>query len=129
MSAKVLVLAGYGLNCEEETLHGFEHAGLSGQIRHINDLIENPKELETAEILAIPGGFSYGDDTGAGNAYCGGFLTGWVSSGSLVQAAAQASVSAAMTIEQIGPRPLQPETLAEAQARTQAIQPLIQPLV
>ncbi|HOO82051.1 MAG TPA: phosphoribosylformylglycinamidine synthase subunit PurQ [Alphaproteobacteria bacterium] len=69
MSAKVLVLAGYGLNCEEETLHGFEHAGLSGQIRHINDLIENPKELETAEILAIPGGFSYGDDTGAGNAY------------------------------------------------------------
>jgi len=69
MSAKVLVLAGYGLNCEEETLHGFEYAGLSGDIRHINDLIENPKELETVEVLAIPGGFSYGDDTGAGNAY------------------------------------------------------------
>lgn len=69
------------------------------------------------------------DVTGAGNAYCGGFLTGWVSSGSLVQAAAQASVSAAMTIEQIGPRPLRPETMAEAQARAQAIQPLIQPLV
>ncbi|MCB9983097.1 MAG: phosphoribosylformylglycinamidine synthase subunit PurQ [Rhodospirillales bacterium] len=69
MTAKVLVLAGYGLNCEEETLHGFEHAGLSGQIRHINDLIDSPKELDEIQILAIPGGFSYGDDTGAGNAY------------------------------------------------------------
>ncbi|MCB9980839.1 MAG: phosphoribosylformylglycinamidine synthase subunit PurQ [Rhodospirillales bacterium] len=69
MTAKALILAGYGLNCEEETLHGFEHAGLSGQIRHINDLIEAPQELEDVQILAIPGGFSYGDDTGAGNAY------------------------------------------------------------
>lgn len=69
MTAKALVLAGYGLNCEEETLHAFEYNGLSGQIIHINDLIENPKELESAQILAIPGGFSYGDDTGAGNAY------------------------------------------------------------
>lgn len=69
MSAKALILAGYGLNCEEETLHAFEHAGLQGEIRHINDLIENPKELENVEILAIPGGFSYGDDTGSGNAF------------------------------------------------------------
>ena len=69
MTAKVLILAGYGLNCEEETLHAFEYNALSGQIIHINDLIENPKELESAQILAIPGGFSYGDDTGAGNAY------------------------------------------------------------
>jgi phosphoribosylformylglycinamidine synthase len=32
-------------------------------------LAENPKELETVQILAIPGGFSYGDDTGSGNAF------------------------------------------------------------
>lgn len=69
MTAKALILAGYGLNCEEETLHAFERCGLSGNIRHINDLIENPKELEQVQVLAIPGGFSYGDDTGAGNAY------------------------------------------------------------
>ena len=69
MSAKTLVLSGYGLNCEEETLFAFEHAGLSGEIRHINDLIENPKELEETQILVIPGGFSYGDDTGSGNAF------------------------------------------------------------
>lgn len=69
MTANVLVLAGYGLNCEEETLHAFEHSGLTGKIRHINDVIENPKELDSAQILAIPGGFSYGDDTGSGNAF------------------------------------------------------------
>ena len=69
MSAKVLVLSGYGLNCEEETLHAFEYNGLSGEIRHINDLIENPQELQNIQILAIPGGFSYGDDTGSGNGF------------------------------------------------------------
>jgi len=69
MSAKVLVLSGYGLNCEEESLHAFKRAGLTGAIRHINDLIENPKELEETQILMVPGGFSYGDDTGSGNAF------------------------------------------------------------
>ena len=69
MTAKALILAGYGINCEEETLHAFEYSGLEGEIRHINDLIDNPKELDNAQILAVPGGFSYGDDTGAGNAF------------------------------------------------------------
>lgn len=69
MTAKALILAGYGLNCEEETAHAFETAGLSAQIRHINDLIDAPQELEKVQILAIPGGFSYGDDTGSGNAF------------------------------------------------------------
>ncbi len=69
MTAKALILAGYGINCEEETLHAFEYNGLNGSIMHINDVIENPKVLDDAQILAIPGGFSYGDDTGAGNAF------------------------------------------------------------
>lgn len=68
-NAKVIVLSGYGLNSEEELLHGFRHVGLDGVIRHINDLIENPKELDQFQILAVPGGFSYGDDTGSGNAF------------------------------------------------------------
>ncbi len=69
MSAKALILSGYGLNCEEETLFAFEHVGLTGSIRHINDLIDNPKELDEIQILVVPGGFSYGDDTGSGNAF------------------------------------------------------------
>ncbi len=69
MTAKVLVLSGYGLNCEEETLYAFKYNGIDGNIRHINDLIEDPKELDEYQILAVPGGFSYGDDTGSGNAF------------------------------------------------------------
>ena len=69
MSAKALILAGYGLNCEEETQFAFQHVGLGTQIRHINDLIDNPKELNEVQILVVPGGFSYGDDTGSGNAF------------------------------------------------------------
>lgn len=69
MSAQALVIAGYGLNCEEETLHAFSYNGIDGKIIHINDLIDNPKILKQYQILAIPGGFSYGDDTGSGNAF------------------------------------------------------------
>jgi len=69
MSANILILSGYGLNCEEETLFAFNHVGVSGKIIHINDLIDNHKVLDKYKILAVPGGFSYGDDTGSGNAF------------------------------------------------------------
>ena len=69
MTANALVIAGYGLNCEEETAHAFEYAGFNATIRHINDLIENPTELNHVQALCVPGGFSYGDDTGSGNAF------------------------------------------------------------
>lgn len=65
----VLVLAGYGLNCEEETVSAFKMAGATAQFRHVNDVIENPSLLNDYQILAVPGGFSYGDDTGSGNAF------------------------------------------------------------
>ena len=65
---RVLVLSGYGINCEDETLHAFEVVGFKGKIVHINDLIQNPKQLNNFQVFAIPGGFSYGDDTGSGNA-------------------------------------------------------------
>lgn len=69
MTATALVIAGYGLNCEEETAFAFDHVGLKNRIVHVNDLIEAPEILDNAQILAVPGGFSYGDDTGSGNAF------------------------------------------------------------
>lgn len=66
---KVLVFSGYGLNCEEETKFAFELAGAKADIVHINDLIAEPKLLKKYQVLAFPGGFAYGDDTGSGNAY------------------------------------------------------------
>lgn len=65
----VIVLSGYGLNCEEETKFAFELAGAKADIVHINDLIDGLHNLSDYQIMAIPGGFAYGDDTGSGNAY------------------------------------------------------------
>ena len=65
---RVLVLSGYGINCEDETLHAFNVAGFDGKIIHVNDLIDYPIQLKDYEVFAIPGGFSFGDDTGSGNA-------------------------------------------------------------
>lgn len=64
----VLVLTGYGINCEEETRYAFEYAGAVAEIVHINDLIESPSILSKFQIFVFSGGFSYGDDTGSGKA-------------------------------------------------------------
>lgn len=66
---RALVFSGYGLNCEEETHYAFQLAGARAEIVHVNDLIDKRKQLSDYQILAVPGGFSYGDDTGSGNAY------------------------------------------------------------
>lgn len=66
---KVLVFSGYGLNSEEETAYGFELAGAIADIVHINDIVDGMYKLGDYQILSFPGGFAYGDDTGAGNAY------------------------------------------------------------
>src|SRR3954462_7686216 len=66
---KVLVVSGYGLNCEAETKKAFELSGADVDIVHINDLIDGTKKLDSYQIIACPGGFAYGDDTGSGNAF------------------------------------------------------------
>lgn len=70
---KIIIMSGYGLNCEEETKFAFDQAGGVADIVHINDLIKNPKILSKYQILVFPGGFSYGDDTGSGKAYANKF--------------------------------------------------------
>jgi phosphoribosylformylglycinamidine synthase len=64
----VLILTGYGINCDEETKFAFEKCQASADIVHINDLIENPSQLQKYQIITFAGGFSYGDDTGSGKA-------------------------------------------------------------
>ena len=70
---KVIIMSGYGLNCEEETKFAFEQAGGKADIIHLNDLITSPRLLSNYDILAFPGGFSFGDDTGSGKAYANKF--------------------------------------------------------
>ncbi|MEM7782746.1 MAG: phosphoribosylformylglycinamidine synthase I [Planctomycetota bacterium] len=63
---KVLVLRAPGTNCDQETGYAFELAGAQAEYIHINQLLENSAILESAQILCLPGGFSYGDDIAAG---------------------------------------------------------------
>ena len=63
---KALVLAGDGLNCENETQRAFELAGCQADIKHINELLSSPQLLQKYHIFAIPGGFSFGDELSSG---------------------------------------------------------------
>jgi phosphoribosylformylglycinamidine synthase len=63
---KVILLRTAGTNCEYETKSAFEKAGASGDIVHINKWITDKELIRQYQILAFPGGFSYGDDLGSG---------------------------------------------------------------
>jgi phosphoribosylformylglycinamidine synthase len=63
---KVLVLRAAGTNCDRETAHAFERVGAAPETRHVNELLAEPGILRQYRILVFPGGFSYGDDIGAG---------------------------------------------------------------
>ena len=65
-AVKVLVLAGYGLNCDHETAYAFELAGAKALRVHINSLIDGNISLKDFQIMVFVGGFSWGDDHGAG---------------------------------------------------------------
>ena len=68
---RALVLTGYGLNCDYETDFCLNMAGASSERVHINELIKGSEigkttKLEDYHIIAFDGGFSWGDDHGAG---------------------------------------------------------------
>jgi len=62
----VLVLYGHGINCDRETAYGFELAGANAERVHLNTLKDGDDSIRDYQILALPGGFSYGDDIHAG---------------------------------------------------------------
>lgn len=67
MSAvRVLVLTGFGLNCDWETAHAFQTVGAEVERAHLNHLIAGVKKLRDYQVFVVGGGFSWGDDHGAG---------------------------------------------------------------
>src|SRR5438094_10593431 len=69
MKPRALILRTAGTNCDGETAHAFALAGAEALLLHINRLKEKPGALGDYQILAIPGGFSYGDDIAAGKIF------------------------------------------------------------
>lgn len=63
---RVIVLRTAGTNCDVETAFAFSMCGASVDLVHINELARREKSLEDYQILALPGGFTYGDDIASG---------------------------------------------------------------
>jgi phosphoribosylformylglycinamidine synthase len=63
---KAVIIRTAGTNCDMETMRAFELAGAQVDRIHINRFISGDKKLDGYQILAIPGGFSYGDDIASG---------------------------------------------------------------
>ena len=88
---KVLILRTAGTNCDQETAFAFQSFGARVDLIHINKLIKKEKNLNDYHILAIPGGFTYGDDVESGRilaneicAYLGVALRQFLKDGKLV---------------------------------------------
>lgn len=66
MQPRVLILHANGTNRDQELAYAFELAGAKADIIHLNHLKTAKKQWQDYQLLAIPGGFSYGDTLGAG---------------------------------------------------------------
>ncbi|MFL5784628.1 MAG: phosphoribosylformylglycinamidine synthase subunit PurQ [Bacteriovoracaceae bacterium] len=63
---KVLVLCGDGINSERELGRAFADHGADIKYVHVNELLKNPSLLSDFQLLALPGGFSFGDELRSG---------------------------------------------------------------
>lgn len=66
MKPTVLILAGDGINCEEATENAFVSHGFRCRTVLINELSSKKYLLNDSQCLALPGGFSFGDELGSG---------------------------------------------------------------
>lgn len=66
---KVCVLRTAGTNCDKETAAAFSLAKADSELLHINSLVNGARILDDFHILALPGGFSYGDDIASGKIF------------------------------------------------------------
>ena len=69
MKPKILIITGYGVNCEAESSRAWELAGSEPIQVHINDLIETPQQMRDFQGLMFIGGFSYADHMTSGHVF------------------------------------------------------------
>ncbi len=66
---KVCVIRSDGANCDEELHYAFEKYGADAELVNVNEFRNKSKRLKNYQILALPGGFSYGDDIASGKVF------------------------------------------------------------
>lgn len=63
---KICILRSDGTNCDEDLFYAFQRAGGRPEFVHINEFRSKARKLNEFQIIALPGGFSYGDDLASG---------------------------------------------------------------
>ncbi len=77
---RCIVLAGNGINCEQETAHACTLGGADQvDIVHINEILCGGCRMDDYHLLCLPGGFLDGDDLGAAKACANRFLHATIS--------------------------------------------------
>lgn len=66
---RVLILHAKGTNRDHDAALACQLAGGSPEIIHLNQLLNHERDLLDYHMLVLPGGFSYGDDLGAGRVW------------------------------------------------------------
>jgi phosphoribosylformylglycinamidine synthase subunit PurQ / glutaminase len=61
-----LILDGFGINCAAEMCAAYKAVGVEARIVHLSEIFAEKVDIMDFDILNFPGGFSYGDDLGAG---------------------------------------------------------------
>ncbi len=67
-TVRALVMTGFGINCQEEMAAAYRLAGAEADIVHFNELLAGKAAIRGYDVINFPGGFSFGDDLGAGKA-------------------------------------------------------------
>jgi len=102
---------------QADMLFEYGACGLALRLGAAGSLVATPTERHCLPAVATP----VVDETGAGNAYCGGFVVGFVESGGQVRVAGQyGAVSATFALAQVGVPPVTSLTRAEAERRRAA---------
>ncbi len=65
---KVLIIWGYGINCETETAYAFKLCEADPEIVHLSEIFLGEKRIPDYQILCFPGGFLDGDHLGSAQA-------------------------------------------------------------
>jgi len=66
---RVCIVRTAGTNCDKETAFAFSQVGADPVLVHVNDLVRGKDSLANYQILALSGGFSYGDDIASGKIF------------------------------------------------------------
>lgn len=69
MIPTAVILKSPGTNCDLETDYCCRKVGFESRITLLNEAVENPKLFDDAHLTIFPGGFSFGDDLGAGKIF------------------------------------------------------------